>query len=244
MLPYPHLKAFQIGIVAPIHYISALGAGPQPPLFYRFQICVAGYIVRRIACSASPIVRYPQERADFFRRLAHLNRILIAGYADEGVSVLMRAERADVFNLNVAFNSAPTSYHDPVFTHLYSPSVFHLQSCCRTADRSRVADYRCRLGGQHQPHDFDRGLAAVSRYLGQRQLGVLSHVALGGKHYRSSCTEDHRGDRRGVGKRGKVPAIEVQRKANFLLPCPDAHQIGEFWPCRHAGHLGGSMEVR
>ena len=61
-----------------------------------------GYIVSRIACSASPIVRYPQERADFFWRLAHLNRILIAGYADEGVSVLMRAERADVFNLNVA----------------------------------------------------------------------------------------------------------------------------------------------
>jgi hypothetical protein len=62
------------------------------PLFYRFQICVAGYIVRRIACSASPIVRYPQERADFFWRLGHLDRILIAGYADEGVSVLMRAE--------------------------------------------------------------------------------------------------------------------------------------------------------
>jgi hypothetical protein len=49
---------------------------------------------------------------------------LIAGYADEGISFLMRAERADVFNLNVAFNPAPTSEHDPVFTHLYSPSVF------------------------------------------------------------------------------------------------------------------------
>jgi hypothetical protein len=43
-----------------------------------------------------PIVRYPQERADFFWRLAHLDRILIAGYADEGVSVLMRAEELTV----------------------------------------------------------------------------------------------------------------------------------------------------
>jgi hypothetical protein len=69
--------------------------------------------------SVSPIARYFQEHADRFWRLAYLNRILIAGYADEGVSFLMRAERADVFNLNVAFSSAPVSYHDPVFTHFY-----------------------------------------------------------------------------------------------------------------------------
>jgi len=69
--------------------------------------------------SVLPIARYFQEYADRFWRLAYLNRILIAGYADEGVSFLMRAERADVFNLNVAFSSAPVSYHDPVFTHFY-----------------------------------------------------------------------------------------------------------------------------
>jgi hypothetical protein len=69
--------------------------------------------------SVSPIARYFQEHADRFWRLAYLNRILIAGYADEGVSFLMRAERADVFNLNVAFSPAPVSYHDPVFTHFY-----------------------------------------------------------------------------------------------------------------------------
>jgi hypothetical protein len=69
--------------------------------------------------SVSPIAQHPQEHADRFWRLAYLDRILIASYADEGVSLLMRAERADVFNLNVAFSPAPVSYHDPVFTHLY-----------------------------------------------------------------------------------------------------------------------------
>jgi hypothetical protein len=69
--------------------------------------------------SVSPIAQHPQEHADRFWRLAYLDRILIAGYADEGVSLLMRAERADVFNLNVAFSPAPVSYHDPVFAHLY-----------------------------------------------------------------------------------------------------------------------------
>lgn len=69
--------------------------------------------------SVLPIVQDPQEHADRFWRLAYLNRILIAGYADEGVSFLMRAERADVFNLNVAFSPAPVSYHHPVFTHFY-----------------------------------------------------------------------------------------------------------------------------
>jgi hypothetical protein len=69
--------------------------------------------------SVSPIVQHPQEHADRFWRLAYLDGILIAGYADEGVSLLMRAERADVFNLNMAFSPAPVSYHDPVFAHLY-----------------------------------------------------------------------------------------------------------------------------
>jgi hypothetical protein len=41
--------------------------------------------------------------------------------------------------------------------------------------------------------------------LGQRQPGALSHVVLGGKQDRGSCTGDHRGDRQGVGQRGECP---------------------------------------
>src|SRR5208282_6285080 len=97
------------------------------------------------------------------------------------VSFLISTETADVFNLYVALNPAPTIQHDPVFAHLYYSSVFNLQSCCcRTAEqRSRLDN----LGASRQPVGADQYFALRVVYRADREG---SAVFLGGKADRDS----------------------------------------------------------
>jgi len=85
--------------------------------------------------------------------------------------------------------------------------------------------YRRRLGGRRQPNEFDRGLVAIFSGLGQRHPDAFSYVVLGGKQDRGSCTEDHRG---GCEQSRQALSIEVQKKANSLLPFPGALQTASF----------------
>ena len=71
---------------------------------------------------------------------------------------------------------------------------------------------------------------------------MLSHVALGGKHDRGSCTGDHRGDRQGVGKRGKCQRQRYREKLTLSYRVRMLIKSASYVrPCRRGDHRNSRL---